>query len=288
MDIRVFHDKNNKQINFLDQRFYTLDNEVFYPSVTTVLGVYPKGYGFNKWLKENGEQADEILKEAGEVGSKVHDAIDQIIKGGEVKWTRHFIDTIQLSTVEDMQKFIDDCNNGLESKYHKEVQYYSMEEWQMILKFIDFASGFKVRFLANEFNIISVELKVGGTLDIVCDIWNEKLEKWERWLIDVKTSNFIHKTHELQIAAYAIMFNEKNPDIPIDKVGILWLKASTRGRDKQGKNIQGEGWQLKEFDRHYTEAFKIYEHIRAIWDEENPNYKPKNIIYPDRVKLELL
>lgn len=288
MDIQVFHDKNNKQINFLDQRFYTLDNEVFYPSVTTVLGVYPKGYGFNKWLKENGEQADEILKEAGEVGSKVHDAIDQIIKGGEVKWTRHFIDTIQLSTVEDMQKFIDDCNNGLESKYHKEVQYYSMEEWQMILKFIDFASGFKVRFLANEFNIISVELKVGGTLDIVCDIWNEKLEKWERWLIDVKTSNFIHKTHELQIATYAVMFNEKNPDIPIDKVGILWLKASTRGRDKQGKNIQGEGWQLKEFDRHYTEAFKIYEHIRAIWDEENPNYKPKNIIYPDRVKLELL
>lgn len=278
---KVFHNPDNKQVNFLDSRYYTTDNITFYPSVTTVLGVYPKGYGFDKWLKENGENADEILREAGEQGSKVHDAIDQMIKGQEVKWTHTFVDTLQLQSVESSARFVDDCKNGLVSKYHKEVQFFSMDEWQMIMRFVDFTEKYEPIFIANEFNIISDEMRIGGTLDIVCDIAGE------RWLIDVKTSNYIHKTHELQLAVYAKMFNEKNPDMKIDRVGILWLKAATRTEGK-GKAIQGIGWQLKEFERHYEESYKLFKHIRAIWDEENNNYKPKNLIYPDRLKLKPL
>jgi hypothetical protein len=280
--MRTFHNPDNKQINFLDERFYTADGINFYPSVTTVLGVYPKGYGFNKWLKENGENADEILEKAGEEGSKVHDAIDQMIKGHEVKWTHTFVDTMQIQTVESGARFLDDCAHGLQSKYYKEIQYYNADEWKMILKFVDFCEAWEPVFIANEFNIISDTMRIGGTLDIVCDIHGE------RWLIDVKTSNYIHKTHELQLAVYAKMFNEKNPDMQIDRVGILWLKAQTRGEDKKGKSIQGAGWQLKEFDRHYEESYKLFRHIRAIWDEENPDYRPKNMIYPDRVSIKLL
>lgn len=282
MDSKVFHDPANKQINFLDCRYYTTDNITFYPSVTTVLGVYPKGYGFNKWLKENGENADEILEKAGEEGSKVHDAIDRMIKGHEVKWTHTFVDTMQIQTVESAARFIDDCSHGLQDKYIKEIQYYNADEWRMILKFVDFCEKNEPVFIANEFNIISDAMRIGGTLDIVCDI------NGERWLIDVKTSNYIHKTHELQLAVYAKMFNEKNPDMLIDRVGILWLKAQTRGEDKKGKVIQGPGWQLKEFDRHYEDSYKLFRHIRAIWDEENPDYRPKNMIYPDRVSIKLL
>lgn len=284
--MKTFHSPENKQVNFLDERFYTLDNETFYPSVTTILGVYPKGYGFNKWLKENGEEADEILQKAGEEGGKVHDAIDRIIKGLEVKWTHTFIDTVNIQTVDSLAQFVEDDKNGLRDKYMKEVAFYNIDEWKMVLKFVDFVTTFSPIFIANEFNIISVEMRIGGTLDIVCDI---KLgDVWERWLIDVKTSNYIHKTHELQLATYAVMFNEKNPDMVIDKTGILWLKAQTKGYDKSGKKIQGNGWQLKEFDRHYLDAYKVFEHVRAIWDEENPNYKPKNMIYPDRIKLNIL
>ena len=280
--MKIFHNPDNKQINFLDERFYSADGETFYPSVTTVLGVYPKGYGFNKWLKENGEQADEILKETGEEGSKVHDAIDRLIKGLEVKWTHTVVDSLQIETIEGIAQYKEDCANGQQEKYLKEVQFYNENEWMMILKFVDFVTKFEPVFIANEFNIISDTMRIGGTLDIVCDIAGE------RWLIDAKTSNYIHKTHELQVAAYAKMFNEKNPDMTIDRVGILWLKSQTRGEDKKGKSIQGAGWQLKEFDRHYEEAYKLFRHIRAIWDEENPNYKPKNLIYPDRVKIKLL
>jgi hypothetical protein len=248
--MKTFHNPENKQVNFLDERFYTVDGETFYPSVTTVLNVYPKGFGFDNWLKELGHNADEVLRRAGTQGTNVHDAVDNIIKGMEITWA-------------------DENGN----------QRYTLDEWMMILRFQEFWETYQPELLANEFNLISAEYRLGGTIDLVCMIGGL------RWLIDFKTSNGIHTTHELQMAAYAMMFNEKNPEMPIDRTGILWLKANTRGADAKGKKMQGKGWQVIEFPRHYTEAFKLFTYVRAIWDEENPNYKPKNLIYPDRVKV---
>jgi len=252
--MKIFHNPENQQINFLDERFYTTDNETFFPSVTTVLNVYPKGFGFDNWLKELGHNADEVLKRAGEQGSKVHDAIDRIIQGHKISWV-----------------YTDEEGNSKGN--------YTLDEWVMILRFVEFWETYKPLVIANEFNIVSVKYRLGGTLDLVCMI------KGERWLVDFKTSNGLHTTHELQMSAYAMMFNEKNPEMPIQRVGILWLKAATKGIDKTGKKMQGAGWQLKEFDRHYTESFTLFNHVSAIWDEENPNYKPKNMTYPDTVKL---
>jgi hypothetical protein len=280
--MKVFHNPDNKRIDCLDERFYTVDGETFFPSVTTVLQVYPKGFGYEKWLKENADDAEDILREAGEQGSKVHDAIDRIIKGEEVTWVTRQIDTFQLSTVESHQQYIQDVRDGFQSKYIREVQHYTLLEWQMVLRFMAFCEQCSPEFEANEINLIVDEVKLGGTLDIVCMI------RGERWLIDVKTSNYIHKTHELQLAAYTKMWNIKNPDFPIDRVGILWLKAQTRGEDKKGEKIQGAGWQLKEFEKSWQENWRLFQHVRAIWDEENPNYRPKNLIYPDRVSLQLI
>ena len=40
-------------------------------------------------------------------------------------------------------------------------------------------------------------------------------------------------------------WNELNPENKIQRTGILWLNAATRGEDKKGINIQGKGWQIK-------------------------------------------
>lgn len=280
--MKIFNDPKNQRIQVLDERFYSRDNENFYPSVTTVLQVYPKGYGYEKWLKENGDDADSILKEAGEQGSKVHDGIDQIIKGEQVMWTHQLVDTYQLKTIESHEQFIRDKEDGNISKYLKEVQVYSLLEWQMLLRFAEFVTLFNPEFEANEMNMIVEELRLGGTLDIVCMI------NGERWLIDTKTSNYIHKSHEMQLSAYKKMWDMLNPSMPIDRIGILWLKAQTRGADSKGKAIQGQGWQLKPIGVDADHGWKLFQHTRAIWDEENPNYKPKNLIYPDRIKLDVL
>lgn len=250
--MKIFYNNEANQINIADERFYqSLKNpDIFYPSVTTILDAYYKGYGFNEWLKQVGFNADEILKKAGQQGSNVHDMIDNYLKGKSIKW---------LNSEGDM--------------------LYTLEEWQMFCRFIEFYEKENPIKLINEFSIVSDTLGFGGTIDFICEL------RGKIWLIDYKTSNAIHKTHELQIAAYAIAWNELNPNYTIDNTAILWLKSSTRGEDKKGDKIQGEGWQLKTFNRHYKEAFELFKHTQAIWNEENPNYKPKNLTYPCEFKL---
>jgi len=110
-------------------------------------------------------------------------------------------------------------------------------------------------------------------------------------LVDIKTSNYIHTSHELQVAAYATAWNEKNQSKQIDATAILWLKPSIR-TDKidyekqifQGVSVAG-AWQLKLFPRSYKESFEIFKHSQAIWKEENPKWIPANKTFPDFIKL---
>lgn len=250
--MNIFYNGEAKQINVLDERFYEsqVNKGIFYPGVTTILEAYYKGYGFNEWLKQVGFNADEILRKAGEQGTNVHNMIDLYLSGFKINWVN---------------------DNGGSN--------YTLEEWQMFCKFIEFFEREKPEILVKEFNVVSENLKYGGTIDLVCKL------KGKIWLIDYKTSNYIHKTHELQISAYSTAWNELNPKYKIDKTGILWLRSLTRGEDKKGEKIQGEGWQLKEFDRSYEEAFKLFIHTQAIWNEEHPNYKPKNLTYSSEFEL---
>lgn len=218
--------------------------------MTTVLESWPKGYGFTQWLKDLGHNADEVVKRAGEQGSNVHNLIDLYIKGNEVSW-------------------VDASGNPK----------WTLDEWQMFLKFVEFWETHKPEVITNEESVVVTELSIGGTIDLVCRI------NGVVWLIDFKTSNAIHTSYELQIAAYATMWNIYKPDFKIERCGIMWLKSATRGADKKGEKIQGAGWCVKEFERHYSEAFKLFQYCQAIWNEEHPTYKPKNLVLPAVVKM---
>lgn len=246
----IIHDPIQKRIDVLDSRYYTNNGITFYPSVTTVLEALPKGIEYYTWLKDLGHGADEVLKRAANTGSKVHAAIEKYLLGEELLW-------------------IDENGNEL----------YTYDEWVMLFKFVEFWTLHTPELLGAEINIISDKHKIGGTIDIVCRI-NGKL-----WLIDVKTSNSIHDSHALQLAAYSTLFNDFNPNDKIERFGIMWLKALTRGADKKGEKIQGAGWQLKEFDEPLEDLWSSFCDVRRVWDRQNPNYKPKNLTLPDRLKL---
>ena len=243
---RLFHNPSAKQITFCDERFYETKEGNFYPSVTTVLDLYPKGKEFNEWLKRNGQDADVIVMSAADSGSKVHEAIDKLQQGVEVLWD----DSI-----------------------------YTLREWQMINRFIDFYKRFRPEIISSEFTLVCDKYGIAGTVDMVCRLLGKL------WLIDFKTSNYIHSTHHIQAATYTTMFNEINKGRyqPIQKTGILHLNAKTRTEGSKGK-IQGVGWQLIPV-ANCPKHFASFRHVRAIWDLENPNPKPKNLVYPDRLKL---
>ena len=53
----VEHNEGDKQINVLDQRFYSRDGK-YYPSVTSILNYFPKNQFFHSWLKDVGHNSD--------------------------------------------------------------------------------------------------------------------------------------------------------------------------------------------------------------------------------------
>lgn len=255
----LFHDPIAERIEYLDNRYYTKEKDKYEPSSTTILDVFPKGEWYVKWLKEQGDNADKIRDEAGERGSNVHAATEAIDKGLEVKWADE---------------------NG--------KPLYKLEEWQMILNYVDFKEKVNPTILAIETVLCSHKLGFGGTLDRVVEFGGK------RWVLDIKTSNQMSATYVLQLASYAMLWNEENPNCKVTDICILWLKANikTDKIDEKKETWQGrpyantKGWQIVTFDENYKDAYKDFEHVKAIWKRANKNYKPLNLIYPDRIKIE--
>ena len=198
-----------KQINFLDRRVYKRSEGVYYPSVTTILQYMPKNKFFESWLKDVGHNADLIMRKAGKEGTQVHEAVERLVKGQEVTW-------------------MDDFGNAR----------YSQLVWEMILKFYDFWTTHKPELISAEDFVWSDEHKYAGTADLVVKM------DGEIWLLDLKTSNSLHKSYDLQLSAYAKGLEEAK-GIKIERTGIVWLKANTRSDSKKKGVYQVKVGRLK-------------------------------------------
>ena len=237
-----------QQINFLDSRFYKTETGEFYPSVTSILNFYPKNKFFENWLKDVSHNSDIIVRKASEEGTAVHNAIESFLQGEELKW-------------------MDENGNAK----------YSLDVWKMILKFSDFWNIHKPELVASEIHLLSHKHRYAGTCDLIVKI------KDELWVLDIKTSNSLHTSYNLQLSAYANAWNEISED-KIEKVGLLWLKSSKR-KAKDGK-LQGEGWEIVEPDKTIDAYFQMFKNIYEIFSLENPNNKPLFETLPTTTKIE--
>jgi hypothetical protein len=243
----VEYSADNKQVNVLDQRFYRRDKK-YYPSVSSILNFFPKNAFFHSWLKDVGHNSDIIAQKAAWEGTQVHDAAEKLMLGQEINWLK------EDGTV-----------------------LYSLDVWRLILKFADFWNKVKPELIATEYHLFSDEYEYAGTTDIICKI-DGKL-----WLLDIKTSNSVHTSHSLQLAAYAKAWNETHNE-HIEGIGILWLKSSARSEGKNGK-IQGKGWELKIIND-IEEKFSMFLKVYDIYKLENPDSKPYTETLPISIKLE--
>lgn len=236
-----------EQINFLDQRYYKTDDGQYYPSVTNILNFYPKNNFFYGWLKDVGHNSDIIVKQAADEGTQIHTAIETLLKGEELKW----------------------INESGQAQY-------SFDVWKMILKFNEFWTEFKPQLISSEIHLLSHEHKYAGTCDLVIKL-NNKI-----WLLDIKSSNSLHTSYHLQLAAYAKAWNEQY-DEKIDETGILWLKSSKRMLKKD--KLQGNGWEIYQGEKTIDEYFTMFKNIYEIYLLENPYQKPLFESYPTNIKL---
>jgi hypothetical protein len=240
-----FYNELENKIVIPDEHWYESKKNPgnWLPSVTTFLDAYPKGIAYVMWLKQVGLNATQILKEAGEIGSNVHSAIDQFVKMGELYYL---------------------------SQDQREL--FKWEEWELICRAMEFFTLHKPDIIVHEFSFACDELGYGGTIDMICKI------NGEIWLIDYKSGNAVYDSHFLQLAAYIKAWELLNPQYKIAKTGILHLKAATR-KTVDGK-IQGQGWQLQESENSIDDDFEYFKYCQKLWWKANKNARPKILEYP--------
>jgi hypothetical protein len=234
---------NNKgRIEFLDNRFYLTEDGGYVPSVTTILEAFPKDAAYFKWIKEVGSDADAIRDEAGRRGSVVHQLTEEYDAGQEVSFIG-----------QDAPKF-------------------KMLEWAMFERYVDFTETHKPEIVMMEQNFASPELGYAGTIDRIIKLNDKKI------LMDIKTSNNLHHSYWLQLAAYFKLLLTCTAH-GVDEVGILWLNAKTRTTGKGGA-IQGIGWQLitKSVEDIMDDLAAFY-HTKSLWEALNKDIKPKQTSY---------
>ncbi len=231
------------QLTFVDGRFYHDEDGNYFPSATTLLEAYPKPYQLIQWMKEMGSKADEIRDNAGRRGSTVHQLTEDYDHGMDCT-------------------LLDD--NGRPK--------YSLEEWNMFERYVEFSENHKPEHIMIEQTIVSNKLKFAGTLDRICII------DGKRYLLDIKTSNGIYNSYWLQLAAYTQLYYTIDKDMPtIDGVAILWLNAKTRTHGKNGV-IQGPGWQMVTKDD-TTPDWELFKAVQQLWNAEHENDRPREFSY---------
>jgi hypothetical protein len=197
-------------------------------------------------MKEVGSKADEIRDAAGKRGSSVHQLTEDYDQGIE-------------------------CT--LLDEYGKPK--YSLEEWSMFERYVEFSVTHKPEHHLIEQTFISSGLGFAGTIDRVCTI------DGKTYVLDIKTSNGIYNSYWLQLAAYrqlydaSVLHGSNMPDI--DGVAILWLNAKTRTAGKKG-DVQGKGWQMvSEFDT--SKQWSLFQAVQQLWHAEHEGDKPKEFSY---------
>lgn len=253
---KVDEEKGIVQLTTLDERWYYREvlnkkenktETTFYPSSSWICSFYPKGIAFYKWLADKGwDEAETIKKSAGDKGSKVHKAIEDLIKGKELCIT---------------------------DKYYNETldkeEELNPEEWNCIRTFKDWCDEMKPKFILTEQSAINEKIGYGGTIDCVCDI------NGQIYLIDFKTSQNIWKEYELQVSSYKGLLPciDKTKDIDLNFVKLAILQV--------GYNRNKNGYKFTEIE----DKFDLFLNAKAIWNEEVSNKEPKQKDYPIKIKL---
>lgn len=225
-EIRVV-DKEKKilQVTTVDERWYVRDKTnpetgeaqpEFVPSVTWICDHYPKGVAFYKWLASKGwDEAEAIKTAAGEKGSRVHRAIQDLIEGREVA-----IDAKYPTSSDD------------------KPQELTFEEYEAVMSFARWHQENKPEFLAWEFYVWGDGY--AGTVDLLCRIDGQV------YIVDFKTSAYIWPSHELQVSAYKHALGMKDDKGEPVEVKLAILQVGYRMNKKKFKFTDVED-QYQEF-----------------------------------------
>jgi len=245
------------QITTSDERFYGkqttnpttgLPEIIWLPSVTWIKNYYYTSPYLVRWIADKGlTESERIKKEAGTRGDKIHQATEQLEKDGEIR-------------IED--KFL--------NKETGQMEELTAEELEAVISYKDFIDDTNTEILANEMTVFSE--KYAGTLDRIFRI------NGQIYIIDLKSSQSIRKDMIIQLSAYS------HTEIDYTGLGITdeeW-KARKLAVLQLGYQKNSKKYKFTEIEDRY-DLFKL---AYSVWQEENPDAKPKQKDFPLVIKLQ--
>lgn len=255
--VLVDKDRGVYQITTTDERWYTVQafdpntNLPFFkfiPSVTWITSYVYKGIEFYKWLANKGwDEAEAIKSEAGDKGSRVHQAVEKLIAGETVGMAMKFA-----------------TGN---SEDEKEL---SPDEYNAIVSFSYWFNAVEPEILMNECNVISEKHNFSGTVDFICKI------KDQLYIVDFKTSQYIWPSMEAQISAYKQALIEMKTVDGIENAKLAVLQLGYKRNKKCYK--------FTEFDDKFESLFLP---AQKFWENATRGQAPKQIELPIEVKLNI-
>ena len=254
---------------WFDDRFYRVETDrgvVFYPSVTTVLGAAYPHQELERWRARLGyQQANQIMREAADKGSIIHQACHVYATGGLVHYQTHGNKRTreQLSALREL-------NNG------NMIVIYDQEHMLHVHRFSLWLEAVKGKVLAAECTLASHTHQIAGTMDLLLEIpagtYNingsdpVKIQKDGLYIVDLKTGSGVWDSHYVQIAAYAAMLEEPSDMMPtrVDGGMILHTGASTRsGIPGVATHIRNRSMLDADFET-FQHAFHLYHAAGAV------------------------
>lgn len=236
-EIRIVdQEKNIVQITTPDERWYVKDDKEFVPSVTWITHFYPKGVAYMQWLAKHGwDEAEAIKTEAGDKGTIVHHAVEKLLSEGSLKMEDKIAD-----------------RDGVEREM-------TADEYWCVITFSKWWNENKPTLVLNE-RVVWGE-GYAGTVDMVVDIGGQL------WIIDLKTSQSVWPSHELQVSAY----KHALPMMEDSKLAILQL----------GYRRNKDGFKFTEIE----DQFPLFLSTKEIWAKETAGEKPHQKDYPLSINI---
>lgn len=243
----------------------------YVPSASWISEYAPKGKGFERWLAQMGqESSDQVKEERGEIGSVVHNLIEQMIRA-KMEKKPFEIGFNHLVTYED-----------------KPPRPISVTEFEILCSFMRWDKEVQPEYLAAEESMIVNHdpfRPFGGTRDIRARITLEEpvlngdgTKKKEKgkivrepvtslWTIDLKTSKKVYVNHVAQLNGYGMM-----PGCESDRLAILQI----------GYGDNEKGWKWNEISRTPELFWAAY----TFWHAENSGARPHQRELPLVVSLD--
>jgi len=233
--------------------YYQDELDKYFPAVNHVLGIgFPKGQNLLQWLKnKTAEESDKILKNAGERGSRVHDAIRQLILGKSVTF-------------------------GVDHFKNEDGGYSPLtpDEWRFLISWSAWCDEYKPQVLKHETAVYNKKFGYAGTVDFIGTILVK--DKRVSALLDWKTSGAIYDEYKLQTAAYAACMKTK----PTQEFYTGVVRLGTRHK---------AGYEVELYDR--TQTLKHFKQFLTTKDTyyfiNGKDWKPNVVQIPMSLQIQV-